>query len=246
LNADETTRTFAPGPTPGTVRAADGTVLTAPEGWILLPPGDAGLTRRVKAAGDHWVVQEKKGRKLFSRGVWTSAATIERIRAELEAERSGEGYARRKESEARRRDKVQAEYVEDFFGAVVSFLAFDPAYADLADRLARVVADHATPVGSGTVARTRRVPVEERAEAAVIAWMRHQTTGYDGMAIPRVKGKRREVRRELAKRSQELLGRYRRGESAPEECPLQKALAVDGRGTASAHKFPRFLRGKST
>ena len=42
----------APGPTPSTVRAADGTVLTAPEGWSLLPPGDAGLTRRVKAAGE--------------------------------------------------------------------------------------------------------------------------------------------------------------------------------------------------
>src|SRR5262249_16948555 len=50
--------TFAPGPTPNTVRAADGTILTAPEGWVLLPPGDAGLTRRVKAAGDHLVVQE--------------------------------------------------------------------------------------------------------------------------------------------------------------------------------------------
>lgn len=47
---------FTPGPTPNTVRAADGTVLAAPEGWALLPPGDAGLTRRVKAAGDYWVV----------------------------------------------------------------------------------------------------------------------------------------------------------------------------------------------
>jgi hypothetical protein len=51
------------------------------------------------------------------------------------------------------------------------------------------VTDHATPVGSGTVARTKRIPVEQRAEAAVIAWMRHQTTGYDGMVIPRIKGK---------------------------------------------------------
>jgi hypothetical protein len=33
---------------------------------MLLPPGDAALTRRVKAADDHWVVQEKKGRKVFS------------------------------------------------------------------------------------------------------------------------------------------------------------------------------------
>ena len=109
---------FAPGPTPNSVRSADGKVLTAPEGWILLPPGDAALTRRVKAAGEHWVVQEKKGRKVFSRGVWAPAATIDKIRAELEAERSTEGYAKRKDADARRRDKAQAEYVEDFYGAV--------------------------------------------------------------------------------------------------------------------------------
>jgi hypothetical protein len=77
--------TFTPGLTPNTVRTADGRILTAPEAWVLLPPGDAALTRRVKAAGDHWVVAEKKGRKVFSRGVWAAAATIERIRADLEA-----------------------------------------------------------------------------------------------------------------------------------------------------------------
>lgn len=97
--------TFSPGPTPNTVRSADGRVLTVPDGWILLPPGDAGLTRRVKVAGDHWVVAEKKGRKVFSRGIWAPEATIDRIRAELEAERATEGYTKRKESDARRRDK---------------------------------------------------------------------------------------------------------------------------------------------
>ena len=219
--------TFTPGPTPNTVRSADGQVLTAPEGWILFSPGDAALTRRVKAAGDHWVVAEKKGRKVFSRGVWASAATIDRIRAELEAERSTESFAKRKVADAKRRETVQAEYVEDFTGAVLTFLAFDPIHSDLANRLARVVADHATPVGSGTVARTKRIPVEERAEAAVIAWMRHQTTAYDSMVIQRVKGKRREVRRMLARRSHELLESYRRGAAAPEQCPLQ--LAFDER-----------------
>ena len=183
-----TPTTFTPGPTPNTVRAADGTILTAPDGWVLLPPGDAGLTRRVKAAGDHWVVQEKRGRKIFSRGIWAPAATIERIRAELEAERSTEGYARRQEAASRRREQAQAEYVEDFHGAVLAFLAFHSSHADLADRLARAVTEHATPVGSGTVARTKRIPVEQRAEAAVIAWMRHQTTGYDNMVIPGSRG----------------------------------------------------------
>jgi hypothetical protein len=219
-----TDRTFTPGPRPNSVRATDGTILTAPDGWVLLPPGDPALTRRVKEAGDHWIVQEKKGRKIFSWGVWAPAVTIDRIRAELEVERSTESYAKKKEAEARHRAKLQAKYVEDFFGAVVSFLAFHPKYAELADRLARAVTDHATPVGSGTVARTKRLPFEQRAEAAVIAWLRHQTTAYDSMVIPRVKRARREVRRMLAQRSQELLERYRRGEPVPEGCPLQKAL----------------------
>jgi hypothetical protein len=216
--------TFTPGPTSNTVRAADGKILTAPDGWILLPPGDAALTRRVKTAGDHWVVQEKKGRKVFSKDVWAPGATIERIRADLDAERSTESFAKKKEAGARRRDKAQAEYVEDFLGAVRSFLAFHANYADLADRMARAVTDHATPVGSGTVARTKRIPVEQRAEAAVIAWMRHKTTAYESMSIPKIKGKRREVRRMLARRSHDLLDGYRRGESIPESCPLMRAL----------------------
>jgi len=203
--------TFTPGPTANTVRAADGSIQLAPDGWVLLPPGDAALTRRVKAAGDHWIVAEKKGRNVFSRGIWASSATIERIRAELEAERATEGFAKRKEADARRRVQAQVNYVEDFLGAVVGFLSFHENYANLGNRIARAVTEHATPVGSGTVARTKRIPIEQRAEAAVIAWMRHQTTGYDGMVIPRIKGKRREVRRILAKRSHALLEQYRRG-----------------------------------
>src|SRR5437667_8115620 len=113
--------TYPPSPTANNVRTADGKVLTVPEGWILLPPGDAALTRRVKAAGEHWVMHEKKGRKVFSRGVWAPAATIDRLQAEREAERSTEGYAKRKEADSRRRDKAQTEYVEDFTGAVRTF-----------------------------------------------------------------------------------------------------------------------------
>jgi hypothetical protein len=91
---------FTPGPSPNTVRSADGDLLTPPEGWVLLSPGDAALTRRVKAAGDHWVVQEKKGRKVFSRGVWAPAATIDKIRVELDAKRATEGYVKRKAADA--------------------------------------------------------------------------------------------------------------------------------------------------
>jgi hypothetical protein len=60
----------------------------------------------VKAAGDHWVVQEKKGGKVFSRGVWAPAETVERIRADLDAQRATESVAKRREADAKRRTSV--------------------------------------------------------------------------------------------------------------------------------------------
>ncbi len=216
----------APGPSSDTVRSAAGELWKVPRGWALLPPGDAALTRRVKAAGEHWIVQERKGRRLFSRGVWAPGLTIDRIRGELEAERSTEGFAKRKQSDEKRRAKVQGEYVEDFEQAVRSYLAFHPSHSQVGTRLAQLVTEHATPVGSGTVARTKRIPIERRAEAAVIAWMRHQTTGYDSMKIARIKGERREVRRMLAQRSSDLLQKYRRGLPADRDCPLARAVHV--------------------
>jgi hypothetical protein len=104
------TNIFASGPTPNTIRSADGEAPTPPNNRILLPPGDAALTRRVKAAGDHWVVQEKKGRKIFSRGVWAAATTIEKIRAEVEVERITASFVRRREADVRRRgfDEITA------------------------------------------------------------------------------------------------------------------------------------------
>lgn len=217
--------TYTPGPTPGTVRAPDGQVLTPPAHWVLCPPGDPALTRRLKAGGEFWAVTEKRGNKVFSQGLWADGELVAALRKQLEEERNTATYARKREADQRRREAAQGEYVEDFRAAVLAFLAFHPTHTEWAERLASAVTEHATPVGSGTVARTQRIPLEQRAEAAVIAWMRHQTTGYDDMKIARVKGKRREVRRELAARSKALLARYRRGESADPACPLRAALA---------------------
>ena len=55
------TRIVAHGPDDRSVRTADGQTMQVPEGWELLPPGDATLTRRVKVSGPSWTVQEKKG-----------------------------------------------------------------------------------------------------------------------------------------------------------------------------------------
>lgn len=215
---------FLPGPKPGTVKKSDGTVIQVPDGWELLPPGDAALTRRVKAAGDYWIMEEKKGRKVFSKGVWACAVTISTIRATLESERSTEKFAKAQVANARKREALQSQYVDEFFSAVLAFLCFHHKYQELGEKLARSVTEHATPTSSGTVARTKRIPLSERAELAVIAWMRHNTTAYDNMVVPRVKGKRREVRRMLAGQSRQLLKTYRDGIAIPASCPLQKAL----------------------
>lgn len=214
----------APGPSARTV-LVHGVTRAVPSDWSLLPPGDAGLTRRVKAEGPTWAVEEKVGRRVLSRGVWAPAERIERLRAALDVERAAPAYAKKLDASRALRERKQASYVEDFHGAVLAYLAFDAPHADLAQRLAAAVTLHATPVGSGTVARTERIPLAQRAEAAVIAWMRHQTTAYDGMHIARIKGERRRVRRMLAERSKALLDVYRRaGRPVPEACPLRSAL----------------------
>lgn len=230
---------YRPGPQPRTVVAEDGQVLTAPADWELLPPGDAACTRRVKAAGPHWMVQQKRGRRTFSQGVWAPSATIATVREQLEQQRGTAAYAKRRDADQRRRDARQRAYVQSFREAVLQYLAFDARHQELAQRLADAVAKHATPVGSGTVARTQQIPIERRAEAAVIAWLRHQTTAYDSMKIPRVKGKRREVRRMLAQRSVELLQRYRQGLPISTACPLWCALESLPHSTEPLTKAPR-------
>lgn len=217
-------REVSPGPRAGTVMSGS-ELLSVPAGWVLLPPGDPGLTRRVKKAGPCWTMHERRGRKLFSLGLYAPGERIELIRRELAAERADPAYARKLSRAQARRKVEQSHYEEDFYAAILAFLGFASVHVAVASEVARAITLHATPVGSGTVARTKRIPIEQRAEAATIAWLRHATTGYDNMEIPRVKGMRREVRRMLAERSRSLLARYRRGDPIPEgDCVLRRAL----------------------
>ena len=210
---------------PRHVLSLEGRVLAVPDGWALLPPGDAALSRRIKADSPSWTVIELLGRKRFSRGIWAPAERIEALRAGLAAEREDPSYQRKLDAGRRRRAVEQASYEVEFREAVLAFLGFHPRHRPHAEALATLIAAHAVPVGSGTVARTERIPVQERAEAATIAWMRHQTTAYDSMSIPRVRGKRREVRRMLAQRSRDLLQAYRSDRDVDlMRCPLQAAL----------------------
>lgn len=203
----------------------NGEYVTVPDTWAFVPSGDPGLTRRLKATGECWIVVYKRKNRIESKGLWTDSSRIEQIKAELEAERSSPEYLKKLEAARRARIAKQDAYVVEFRQAVINFLNFAPCYEEMAWDIADAVTDQSVPVGSGTVARTERIPVEKRAEAAVIAWMRHQTTAYDHMQIARIRGERRNVRRELAAQSRKLLEKYRNGEPVdPETCPLAKAL----------------------
>ena len=201
-----------------------GQKLTPPSNWAFLKAGDAGVTRKVTSKGNYWKVQFKKGRRIMSKGVWAPEDIISDAIKEMELTRNSKEYQKKMDSARRSRDKRQSEYEQEFLLEIRRYLNFAPAYKDYELRMAQLITEHAVPVGSGTVARTSMIPIEERASRAVIAWMRHKTTAYDAMDIARIKGERRKVRAMLARRSVELLESFRKGDKIGDESPLIKAL----------------------
>lgn len=214
-----------PSPQSGYVLSQTGELMKVPDDWKLLQPGDAALSRRIKKDGPSWTIQEKKGNKIFSQGILAPAHRIDTLKSILAKERQDPSYQKRLDASRARRERDEQLYRKEFEQAVFHFLHFHYDFEDLAIDLSLRITTHAIPVGSGTVARTKTIPLEQRAEAATIAWLRHQTTAYDQMSIPREKGKRREVRQMLAKKSREILDLYRQGQTKQlPECPLYKAL----------------------
>jgi len=206
------------------VRDTQRTILSIPDGWAFLPAGDPGVTRKVTASGVCWRVQIRKGRRNISLGVWAPEQTIESAKLATKNIRSTDSYKKSVIRTKLQRDKKQDEYAQQFYFEVRLFLSFAECHKAYEDTMAKAVTEHAIPVGSGTVARTEMIPIEERAAKAVVAWMRHQTTGYDTMKIPRIKGKRREIRRLLAETSMQLLSKYRNGDPISPGCPLKCAI----------------------
>jgi hypothetical protein len=199
-------------------------VVFPPNNWDFLPAGDAGLTRKVTSKGIYWRVQVKKGRRTFSKGIWAPSEIIANARAEVETVRQTDAYQKKQEYVTLRRDKKQSEYKAEFCRAVEAFLNFHKIHKSTEKIIARAVTSHAIPIGSGTVARTSMIPIEERASRAVIAWMRHNTTAYDHLHIKRIKGERKKVRQLFAGHSVAILNKYRMGLAPEKECPLQRAV----------------------
>ena len=151
-----------------------------PEDWEFLAPGDAFVTRRVKAAGVFWVAWRPRGRNRRHRrrlGLWAPRDAIDA--AEAEATATADQRSKRREQSARSRDKQESTYRVEFAEAIRRFLAFAPEHADLVEGIATEAANRAGVVGSGRVGRTKLLSLDERAELAARALIRHSHTSYD-------------------------------------------------------------------
>lgn len=219
------TRTFLITQADKNLKDKSGNVFVVPKGWENLPAGDASITRKLKSLGPTWAVQEKKGRKMFSHGVWAAKENIEEAISLVKAIRSDPKHQKKLAQAKVRREEKEDVFGVDFQQAIIAFLNFDKKYQTLANDLSFLVKEHAVPVGSGTVARSASVSLNDKASLAVMAWMRHQTSNYDSTPVPRIKGARRELRKEIARQSERILAKYRNGEDADLTlCPLNRAL----------------------
>jgi hypothetical protein len=150
-----------------------------PDGWELLPAGDAFMTRTVKAAGVYWLCWRPRSRNNPHRrvqGLWAPATAI-RAAEERAQQTAAKRSATRAQSE-RSRARREQRYHDELCAAILHFLDFSPSHAGLAEQIAADTAAHAAVVGSGRVGRTRLLSLEEKAALAVRAHIRHRYTRY--------------------------------------------------------------------
>jgi hypothetical protein len=154
--------------------------LREPEGWELLPSGDAFVTRRVKAAGVYRTLWRPRDRKHGHRqllGILAPASVI--AQAQEQAAETADVRARRRVAGAAYRVRKEEAYRQELADAIVKFLDFAPAYAGLAPSIATGAAERAGEVGSGRVGRTRTLTLDERGALAARALIRHRYTDYE-------------------------------------------------------------------
>ena len=188
--------------------------LELPDGWELLPAGDAFLTRRVKAAGAYWLAWKPRSRGRGHRralGVFAPLDAIEAARSAAEA--TATKRARSRERGAESRARAEDRYRDELAAAIVAFLDFGRAHADLAEQIASGASERAAEVGSGRVGRTRTIDLQTRAELAARAYIRHQHTEYENDLIEQEVWDDdflyREVKRSARAQVDEFLERHR-------------------------------------
>ncbi|MDE1822524.1 MAG: DUF2293 domain-containing protein [Euryarchaeota archaeon] len=147
-----------------------------PKGWVFLPSGDAFVTRQTKM-GLHWVLLKRRKGYTATLGILCPEESVQQAKAKA-AQTQGAREAQR-ETGKRSRARAEERYRTQLEQAILSFLAFAPKHEPLAREIARGAVSQATPVGSGRVGRTKKLALEERAELAARAYIRHKHTDYE-------------------------------------------------------------------
>jgi len=78
---------------------------------------------------------------------------------------------------------VEADNRTEFSAAVVGWLDFAPEHAALAEEIARSAEERAVVVASGRVGRAKTLTLEQRAELATRAAIRHRFSDYEDRLV---------------------------------------------------------------
>ncbi|MEW6048703.1 MAG: DUF2293 domain-containing protein [Bacillota bacterium] len=154
-------------------------IVRTPPGWAFLPRGDAFVTRKVKEAGLYWEVVRSRPKRRYTERLGLLAPQSHIAEAERQAQQTEAARQRRRAASARARESAEQRYRQELERAIIQFLSFDAAHADLAQQIARKAAIHAAEVGSGRVGRTRKLSLQDKAELAARAYIRHAYTSYE-------------------------------------------------------------------
>ena len=185
-----------------------------PEGWELLPSGDAFVTRQVKAAGRYWNAWLPRSRSRRHRrriGVFAPTDAIKAAQAAAEQTAAKRAKARKQGDASRAR--AEERYRSELEAAIVAYLGFSDEHSKLAAEIAGEASRRAAVVGSGRVGRTKTISLERRAELAARAYIRHELTNYEDDLVDREVWDDdflyREVKRSAQAQVDDVLARHR-------------------------------------
>ena len=143
-----------------------------PQGLVFVPKGDAALTRALMPKAASALMRRESKRYPSSRvGLLVQPehlADARRGLGETEKERGAN-----RETARKRRVLQETEYQREFREMARR------RYPKMPGKDLEAIVERATPVGSGTVGRSRRLIPEKKVDLAVQAHVRHAHTDYD-------------------------------------------------------------------
>jgi hypothetical protein len=187
---------------------------------VFLPAGDATLTRRAKLVSglSAVVVRFNRSRRRHERqGLLVEQAAVEQ--AEQQCLSDEDARARRRE-----RDRRQREFADEAFQLQLSD-EIGRLFPGCPPRRAEEISRHTATRGSGRVGRSAagRALDPDAVTRAVVASVRHEDTGYDGLLMAGVP--REQAREQIRPDIDRVLNRWRRRTEAPTTAPQSSSAS---------------------